>query len=39
MSIAPIKTEADYETALAELDRLVDAEPNTPRGDWLGDVN
>jgi HTH-type transcriptional regulator/antitoxin HigA len=33
MNIAPIKTEADYETALAEIDRLMDAAPNSPRGD------
>ena len=35
MKIAPIRTEADYEAALAEIDRLMDAEPNTPRGDRL----
>lgn len=28
-----IKTEADYEAALARLDELLDAEPNTPEGD------
>lgn len=33
VDITPIKTEADYEAALAEMDRLMDAEPNTPRGD------
>jgi HTH-type transcriptional regulator/antitoxin HigA len=35
MKIAPIKSEADYEAALAEIDRLMDAEPNTSRGDRL----
>ncbi len=35
MNITPIKTEADYEAALAEIDRLMDAAPDTPRGDRL----
>jgi HTH-type transcriptional regulator/antitoxin HigA len=35
MEITPIKTEADYEAALAEVESLMDAEPNTPRGDRL----
>ena len=35
MNITPIKTEADYDAALAEIDRLMDAEPDTPRGDRL----
>jgi HTH-type transcriptional regulator/antitoxin HigA len=35
MDIKPIKNEADYETALAEIDRLFDAEPDTPEGDQL----
>lgn len=35
MDIAPIKTEADYAAALAEVDRLMDAKPSTPRGDRL----
>ena len=35
MKIAPIKSEADYDAALADIDRLMDAEPNTPRGDRL----
>lgn len=35
MNITLIKTEADYEAALAEIDRLMDSEPNTPRGDRL----
>lgn len=33
--MTPIKTEADYEAALAEIDHLMDAEPDTPRGDRL----
>ena len=33
--IKPIKTEADYETALAEIDALMDAVPGTPEGDRL----
>ncbi len=35
MDIRPIKTETDYEWALAEIERLFDAEPNTPNGDRL----
>ncbi|GLI35008.1 helix-turn-helix domain-containing protein [Desulforhabdus amnigena] len=35
MEIKPIKTEADYEAALEEVDRLFDAGPNTPEGDRL----
>ena len=35
MDIRPIKTAADYEWALAEIDRAFDAEPNTPAGDRL----
>lgn len=35
MDINPIKTEADYEAALAEIDRLMDAAPDTPEGDRL----
>ena len=30
-----VKTEADYKEALAEIDRIFDAEPNTPKGDRL----
>jgi HTH-type transcriptional regulator/antitoxin HigA len=33
MEIKPIRTEADYETALAEVERLWGAEPGTPDGD------
>lgn len=35
MKINPIKTEKDYEAALAEIERLFDATPNTPKGDKL----
>jgi HTH-type transcriptional regulator/antitoxin HigA len=35
MEICAIKTPADYETALAEIERLFDAVPETPEGDRL----
>jgi HTH-type transcriptional regulator/antitoxin HigA len=35
MDIKPIKTEADYQAVLAEIERLMDAEPDTPEGDRL----
>jgi len=35
MDIKPIKTERDYEAALAEIEKLMGAEPNTPEGDKL----
>jgi HTH-type transcriptional regulator/antitoxin HigA len=35
MDVKPIKTEADYEAALAEIERLFDAKPETPEGDRL----
>ena len=35
MDIHPIRTEADYEAALAEIERLFDAAPHTPEGDRL----
>jgi HTH-type transcriptional regulator/antitoxin HigA len=35
MDIKPIKTENDYQAALAEIERLIGAEPNTPEGDKL----
>ena len=35
MDIKPIKSEADYEAALIQIDRLMDAEPGTPDGDRL----
>ena len=35
MDIHPIRTEADYEAALAEIALLFDAAPKTPEGDRL----
>ncbi len=35
MDIRPIKTETDYEWALAEIENLLEAEPDTPDGDRL----
>lgn len=35
IEIRPIKTESDYERALATVDRLMDAGPDTPEGDAL----
>ena len=35
MSIKPIKTEFDYNAALARIESLWDAEPNTKKGDEL----
>jgi HTH-type transcriptional regulator/antitoxin HigA len=35
MDIKPIKTEADYEAALREVEHLFDSIPNTPEGDRL----
>ena len=35
MDISPIKTRADYEAALSEIDALMDAGLNTPEGDRL----
>jgi HTH-type transcriptional regulator / antitoxin HigA len=35
MQLKPIRTEADYEAALEEIDRLMDAEAGTPEGDRL----
>jgi len=35
MHIKPIKTEADYEETLLEINKCFDAKPNTPRGDKL----
>ena len=35
MDIQPIRKEADHETALAEIERLFDAAPNTPEIDHL----
>ena len=35
MEIRPIRTESDYEAALAEIERLFDAAPNTSEDDRL----
>ena len=35
MNIFPIKNDADYQAALVEIDKLMDAEINTPEGDAL----
>ena len=35
MDIKPIKTEADYDTALGRIEALMDAEKDTPEGDEL----
>lgn len=35
MNIKPIKTEADYQAALAEIEQLFDAKPGAPEGDKL----
>src|SRR5476649_1854721 len=35
MKIAPVRTEADYDTALREIGRLMDAKPRSPGGDRL----
>ena len=35
MQLKPIRTEADYEAALAEIERLMEAKPETAAGDRL----
>jgi HTH-type transcriptional regulator/antitoxin HigA len=35
MEIHPIRNEADYEAAIAEIERLWDADPGTDEGDKL----
>ncbi|NCO32551.1 MAG: transcriptional regulator [Armatimonadetes bacterium CG2_30_59_28] len=35
MDIKPVRTEADYEAALEEIERLLAARPGTPEGDRL----
>ncbi len=35
MDIKPIKNEMDYKTTLSEIERIMDAEPDTPEGDRL----
>lgn len=34
-NITPVRTEADNEAALKKIDHLIDAEPDTPKGDRL----
>ena len=35
MQLKPVRTETDYEAALAEIERVMDAEPGTAAGDRL----
>lgn len=35
MEIKPIRTEADYETALKEVEKLIESQPGTPEGDRM----
>lgn len=35
MDTKPIRTEADYEAALKEVENLMDSQPGTPEGDRL----
>ncbi|MBN2895180.1 MAG: DNA-binding protein [Campylobacterales bacterium] len=35
MNIVPIRTQEDYDTALARIDQLMDAQYGTPQGDEL----
>ena len=35
MQLKPIRTETDYDAALAEIERLMEAEPDTTEGDRL----
>lgn len=35
MNVQPIKTDHDYRRTLARIDELMDAEPDTPKGDEL----
>ncbi len=35
MEIKPIRTKRDYEAALKEIERLMDAKRNSPEGDRL----
>ncbi|HUH13413.1 MAG TPA: transcriptional regulator [Longimicrobiales bacterium] len=35
ITVRPIRDEADYEAALADIDALMDAAPGTPQGDRL----
>ena len=35
MEIRPIQSESDYEAALSNIEKLMDAEPDTPEGNQL----
>ena len=35
MEIKPIRSEADYQAALKEIERLIEAQPGTPEGDRM----
>ncbi len=35
MEIKPIRSEADYQTALKEIERLIESQPGTPEGDRM----
>jgi HTH-type transcriptional regulator / antitoxin HigA len=35
MDIKPIRTEADYEAALKEVEKLIESQPGTPHGDRM----
>ena len=35
VTVRPVRSEEDYVTALARIDELMDAEPNTPEDDEL----
>ena len=35
VAVRPVRSEEDYEAALARIDELMDAEPSTPEGDEL----
>lgn len=35
MEIKPIRSEADYQAALKEIERLIDSQPGTPEGDLM----
>ena len=35
MEVKPIRNETDYQTALAEIEKLIDSQPGTPEGDRM----
>ena len=35
LAIRPVRNEADYERALEDIEKLMDARPGTPEGDEL----